>query len=89
MPALAHHDAGRRGNLTVSGATLGSSGDATGVRLRSAAFQRKVSIAHFCRVAEPDAGGVRMALIHRGGLRADILSEGVIDAGDTVRVKPS
>ena len=40
-------------------------------------------------MAEPDAGGVRMALIHRGGLRADILSEGVIDAGDTVRVKPS
>ena len=30
-----------------------------------------------------------MALMHRGGLRVDILSEGVIDAGDTVRVKTS
>jgi hypothetical protein len=29
------------------------------------------------------------ALIHRGGLRAQILSEGVIRVGDTVRAKPS
>ena len=30
--------------------------------------------------------GVRMALTHHGGLRANILSEGVIRVGDTVRV---
>ena len=33
--------------------------------------------------------GVRMALMHRGGLRADILNEGVIRVGDAVRVKAS
>jgi hypothetical protein len=33
--------------------------------------------------------GVMSALIHRGGLRAQILSEGVIRVGDTVRPKPS
>ncbi len=31
--------------------------------------------------------GVRMALMHRGGLRTNILNEGVIRVGDTVRVK--
>jgi ABC-type uncharacterized transport system ATPase subunit len=35
---------------------LGSSGDATGARLRRAAFERTASIAHICRVTEPDAG---------------------------------
>jgi hypothetical protein len=33
--------------------------------------------------------GVMSGLIHRGGLRAQILSEGVIRVGDTVRAKPS
>ena len=33
--------------------------------------------------------GVMSGLIHRGGLRAQILSEGVIRAGDAVRLKPS
>jgi MOSC domain-containing protein YiiM len=33
--------------------------------------------------------GVRMALMHRGGLRTNILNEGVIRIGDTVRVKTS
>ena len=33
--------------------------------------------------------GVRMALMHRGGLRADILNEGVIRVGDAVHVKAS
>jgi MOSC domain-containing protein len=31
--------------------------------------------------------GLRMALMHRGGLRATILNEGVIRTGDAVRVK--
>lgn len=31
--------------------------------------------------------GMRMALMHRGGLRANILNEGVIRAGDDVRIK--
>ena len=30
--------------------------------------------------------GVRKALIHRGGLRAEILDDGPIAVGDTVRV---
>ena len=30
--------------------------------------------------------GVRRALVHRGGLRAEIISEGVIHVGDPVRV---
>jgi hypothetical protein len=33
--------------------------------------------------------GVMSGLIHRGGLRAQILSEGVIRVGDNVRPKPS
>jgi MOSC domain-containing protein YiiM len=33
--------------------------------------------------------GVMTGLIHRGGLRAQILSEGVIHVGDAVRPKPS
>ena len=33
--------------------------------------------------------GVMSGLIHRGGLRAQILSEGVIRVGDAVRLKPS
>jgi MOSC domain-containing protein YiiM len=33
--------------------------------------------------------GVMTGLIHRGGLRAQILSEGVIHVGDAVRRKPS
>jgi MOSC domain-containing protein YiiM len=33
--------------------------------------------------------GVMAGLIHRGGLRAQILSEGVIHVGDAVRPKPS
>jgi len=33
--------------------------------------------------------GVMSGLIHRGGLRARILNEGVIHVGDAVRLKPS
>ena len=33
--------------------------------------------------------GVMSGLIHRGGLRAQILSEGIIRVGDVVRPKPS
>jgi len=33
--------------------------------------------------------GVMSGLIHRGGLRAQILSEGIIRVGDAVRPKPS
>ncbi|HLH26375.1 MAG TPA: MOSC domain-containing protein [Chloroflexota bacterium] len=47
------------------------------------------------RLCEPCAylerltqAGVRRALVHRGGLRADIVSEGVIHVGDTVRETP-
>jgi MOSC domain-containing protein len=41
-----------------------------------------------CRVMERYAGRpVLRALVHRGGLRADILSEGDIHVGDTVRAR--
>jgi MOSC domain-containing protein YiiM len=33
--------------------------------------------------------GVMSGLMHRGGLRAEILSEGLIHVGDTVQMKAS
>ena len=33
------------------------------------------------------AKGIKMALIHRGGLRAQILTEGIIRVGDTVEIR--
>jgi MOSC domain-containing protein YiiM len=41
---------------------------------------------HLAKLTRP---GVREGLIHRGGLRAKILSEGVIHVGDEVRVSAS
>ena len=39
-----------------------------------------------CRVVQGYAGRpVLRALVHRGGLRADVLEDGTIRAGDTVR----
>jgi hypothetical protein len=32
--------------------------------------------------------GARKALVHRGGLRAQILDEGVLRVGDEVRTEP-
>ncbi len=39
-----------------------------------------------CKVSFPDAD-VKNALVSRGGLRADILSDGVISTGDSVHVQ--
>ena len=46
---------------------------------------RGVRLCDPCKVSFPDAN-VKQALVKRGGLRADILSDGVISIGDSVRV---
>ncbi len=46
---------------------------------------RGVRLCEPCKVSFPDAD-VKNALVSRGGLRADILSDGVISTGDSVHV---
>ena len=47
---------------------------------------RGVRLCEPCKVSFPDAD-VKKALVNRGGLRADILSDGVISIGDSVHVQ--
>lgn len=78
---LAYADARR--NLVTRGAALNDLIDKEfrvgDVRLRG------VRLCDPCRTAFPDPE-VKQALTNRGGLRADILSDGVIRVGDTVIV---
>ena len=46
---------------------------------------RGVRLCEPCKISFPDAG-VKQALVNRGGLRADILNDGVISVGDAVHV---
>ena len=46
---------------------------------------RGVRLCEPCKISFPDAG-VKQALVNRGGLRADIVNDGVISIGDTVHV---
>ena len=47
---------------------------------------RGVRLCEPCKVSFPDAD-VKKALVSRGGLRADILSDGVIRVGDTIQTQ--
>ena len=47
---------------------------------------RGIRLCEPCKVSFPDAD-VKQALVSRGGLRADILNDGVISIGDSVHVQ--
>ena len=73
-----------RRNLVTTGVALnhlvGHEFTVGGVRLRG------FDLSHPCAYLEEQTrGGVRKMLVHRGGLRAEILSDGPIRVGDAIR----